>query len=324
MLPTSPLVDLFVNQTQQANAMPTSPWQQELMATVNPEKLKQQNIAQAIAKASQALATTPGNFLTGASAAAGAGATSYLDGQQQNDMQRTAALRQIEEAQRGDQDQRLRRLAAAIGIQQGEDNTIYNRERDAVGDERWTVEQAGRDEDRAERRRIADENLKIRREQNAELNKWRAEKVLVDRKKAQIRKDAGGDPVRETGLRLRAIHEDIMDYRKLLDSFQFSELTPDEKNEALKQREIELMQFYGIDPATRTMTDGGATPPTPAPASPPPAGAGAPGKTDKGDAAAKPKPSDALQQARDAIARGANPDAVRQRLIENGYDASGL
>lgn len=33
---------------------------------------------------------------------------------------------------------------------------------------------------------------------------------------------------------------------------------------------------------------------------------------------------DPLQAARDAIARGADPEAVRQRLMENGYDPSGL
>jgi NAD(P)H-hydrate repair Nnr-like enzyme with NAD(P)H-hydrate epimerase domain len=34
--------------------------------------------------------------------------------------------------------------------------------------------------------------------------------------------------------------------------------------------------------------------------------------------------SDPLEAARDAISRGADPEAVRQRLIDNGIDPAGL
>jgi hypothetical protein len=43
-----------------------------------------------------------------------------------------------------------------------------------------------------------------------------------------------------------------------------------------------------------------------------------------GSGQAKPQAGGALDAARDAIKRGADPEAVRKRLQENGIDASGL
>ena len=109
------LYQTFLGQTNDALSQQQQPWQQELMASVNPEKTKQQNIRQAIAQASMALATTPGNFLQGLSAAAGTGANSYLQAQQGAQQDRVRALQLTQALQQKEQDRRLSLLMGAIG-----------------------------------------------------------------------------------------------------------------------------------------------------------------------------------------------------------------
>ena len=52
------LLSAIMGQTDTALNAPPAPWQQELLETVNPEKVKRQNIARALAKASTAMWTT--------------------------------------------------------------------------------------------------------------------------------------------------------------------------------------------------------------------------------------------------------------------------
>ncbi len=143
--PMDALLQTFLGQTQQMNQMQApsqegSPWQQELLETVNPEKVKRQNIARALAQASQALASTPGNFLQGVSAAASTGANSYLTGRDEAQQQRVKVMQAIDQAQRQDQDRRLARMQDALGIGRGITNDQYGRQRDAVGDQRYADE----------------------------------------------------------------------------------------------------------------------------------------------------------------------------------------
>lgn len=110
------LYSTFLGQTTSAYNQPESPWQQELMASVNPEKTRRDNIKRALAQASMALATTPGNFLTGLSAAAGTGANAYLQAQDDAEQQRMKAMQLVQMAQQKDQDRRLSLLMGAIGV----------------------------------------------------------------------------------------------------------------------------------------------------------------------------------------------------------------
>lgn len=110
------LYSTFLGQTTSAYNQPESPWQQELMASVNPQKTRADNIKRALAQASMALATTPGNFLTGLSAAAGTGANAYLQGQDEAEQNRMKAMQLVQMAQQKDQDRRLSLLMGAIGV----------------------------------------------------------------------------------------------------------------------------------------------------------------------------------------------------------------
>jgi hypothetical protein len=51
---------------------------------------------------------------------------------------------------------------------------------------------------------------------------------------------------------------------------------------------------------------------------------GTPASAPSGASATRPAAADVIAQARDAIARGAPPDAVRQRLREHGFDSSAV
>ena len=110
------LYALFQGQTNTALNQPQQPWQNELMASVNPDKQRHDNIRMALAQASQALATTPGNFLAGLSAAAGTGANSYLQAKQNSEDARIKAMQITALAQPQQQDRRLQLLHDAIGV----------------------------------------------------------------------------------------------------------------------------------------------------------------------------------------------------------------
>lgn len=135
------LYSTFLGQTNTALNQPESPWQQELMASVNPDKVRRENIKQALAQASMALATTPGNFLTGLTAAAGVGANSYLQAKQGAEQDRMKAMQLVQMAQQKDQDRRLSLLMGAIGV----NNDIVNA--------------SDRKEDRALRRKESDARI---------------------------------------------------------------------------------------------------------------------------------------------------------------------
>ena len=110
------LYSTFLGQTTSAYNQPEAPWQQELMQSVNPEKVRRDNIKRALAQASMTLATTPGNFLTGLSAAAGTGANSYLQAQDDAEQNPMKAMQLVQLAQQKDQDRRLSLLMGAIGV----------------------------------------------------------------------------------------------------------------------------------------------------------------------------------------------------------------
>lgn len=110
------LYNTFLGQTNDALGAQDSPWQQELMESVNPDKVKRQNIMRAIAQASQTLATTPGDFLSGISAAVGSGANSYLQAQDGAQQDRLQAMRVVQAAQQQQQDRRLQLLHDALGV----------------------------------------------------------------------------------------------------------------------------------------------------------------------------------------------------------------
>lgn len=111
-----PLYETFMARTNDALNQPDQPWQQELMESVNPEKVKRQNVMRALAQASQTLATTPGNFLAGLSAAAGTGANSYLNAQEGAEQDRMRAMQLVQAAQQKSEDRRLALLSDALGV----------------------------------------------------------------------------------------------------------------------------------------------------------------------------------------------------------------
>ncbi|MEN6539139.1 MAG: hypothetical protein ABFC67_05965, partial [Mizugakiibacter sp.] len=114
------LIASIMGQTQTALDAPAAPWQQELLETVNPEKVKRQNIARALAQASTAMATTPGNFLAGVSAAASTGADSYLTARDEAETERARVQQLVQMQQQRDQDRRLDLLMGALGVQRNQ------------------------------------------------------------------------------------------------------------------------------------------------------------------------------------------------------------
>lgn len=164
MDPLQQIISAISGETAQANSMAPAPWQQELLETVNPEKVKKQRIAQAIAKASQAMATTPGNFLQGVSAAATTGANDYLMSKEQTDMDRVRAMQAVDLDRQRQRETRLRRLYDQYGLLSGEDDKTYRRDF-AEGEQKYrrdrdTIVDADRAEERADRQ----EDRKLRRE----------------------------------------------------------------------------------------------------------------------------------------------------------------
>lgn len=125
------LIASFTGETTNALNSGEKPWQQELLETVNPAKQKRRNIARALAQASTTLAQTPGDFLTGLSAAAATGADAYITGRDQDEEQRTKVQQLIQMATQKDQDRRLNLIMDAIGVQRN----IASDQREAAQDE---------------------------------------------------------------------------------------------------------------------------------------------------------------------------------------------
>ena len=110
------LYNTFLGQSQEAMNQPEQPWQQELMETVNPDKVRRDNMKLALLRASQAMSATPGNFLHSLAAGLGAGAESYLTNKQDAEDQRVKAMQIVQAAQQNQQDRRLKLLYGAIGV----------------------------------------------------------------------------------------------------------------------------------------------------------------------------------------------------------------
>jgi hypothetical protein len=121
------LISAFTAQSQAALTSDTSPWQQELLETVNPEKQRRRNIAKALQQASLAMAQTRGSFLDGLSAAAATGAGSYITGQQENE-DYAAKVRQAVALERAkQQDRRLELLYRTIGVKRDQEADARNK-----------------------------------------------------------------------------------------------------------------------------------------------------------------------------------------------------
>lgn len=199
-----------------------APWQNELLESVNPEKVRKRNIAQALLKASQALATTPGNFLQGVSAAASSGADSYITDRDNAEQERLKTLQLVQMARQKDQDRRLSLLMDAIGVQQKQDDTLYSRGRDTKSDERQAKADA-----RAERESQARTNYYNRRGVTAP--------GAVGLSEAQVQTN-----------RRAARKEFITERDNLNESLKSGEITPEDMSQQLEEKQIEIERYYGV------------------------------------------------------------------------------
>lgn len=164
-----PLLDAILGQTNQiaTDAQQPPAWQDDLMASVDPAEMRNQSIRKALAQASMALATTPGNFLQGVAAAAGTGANAYLQGRDEDTLRRVKTMQMINQAQQQSADRRLRALMDAFGVQSGQ-------EADRLGRERA-------ERDFEYRRNIDQRNFDYRRQQDDRLFDYRGENDEANR-----------------------------------------------------------------------------------------------------------------------------------------------
>lgn len=289
MIDLKPLVDQFIGSSGQLSIAPSQQvsWQDELMKTIDPERERRKNIAQALLSASAALASTPGNFLQGLSSAAVQGATAYNQGRDAIDQRRTAGLRMIDQDRQQQEDRRLEQLYRTFGIA----DRYNDSERAAANDQRDFNYRKGRDEKQdaftEKRIAIADRNAASRAGIPKGLNFATGENLKM-RKYAQL------------GLNRNDFFDDA--------------------EKAAAQAEYDAYAEMVDQEVARGRS--GESKPTPAPTvqNPDqgilPNQSGTPEKT----GALKTPPQDVLMQAEEAIRRGADPAAVRQRLIDNGYD----
>jgi hypothetical protein len=115
------LINTLTAQSQAAMGTDTSPWQQELLETINPEKQRRRNIAKAIQQASLAMAQTRGSVLDGLSAAAATGAGSYITGQQESEDYAAKVKQAMAIDQTKQQDRRMAMLLDAIGVRRNQE-----------------------------------------------------------------------------------------------------------------------------------------------------------------------------------------------------------
>lgn len=121
------LISAFTGQIQSALANDTSPWQQELLESINPEKQRRRNIARALQQASQAMVQTRGTLMDGLSAAAATGANAYVTGRE-NEEDYAAKVRQALAMDRAkQQDRRLALLMDAIGVRRNQEADARNK-----------------------------------------------------------------------------------------------------------------------------------------------------------------------------------------------------
>lgn len=238
----------FLGQTNDAMNEPAAPWQQELMETVSPQKVRAQNIKRALAQASLALATTPGNFLTGLSAAASTGANAYLTAQDDSEQQRMRAMQLVQMAQQKDQDRRLSLLHDAIGVRRN-----------------------------LQSEKIADEERQYRRGRDAKADERqkRLDDSLIDyRNRPRSGGASGGLTQNQIGVFKRDIRRQMDAERKRLEEeAKLDEsITPEAIEQQLDEYRIELEDYYGI-----SGDDGAAPTPTVPNGSEPSASAGGSG-----------------------------------------------
>lgn len=216
------LYQTFLGQTNEALNEPPAPWQQELLETVNPDKVRRQNIKRALAQASMALATTPGNFLTGLSAAAGMGANAYLTAQDDSEQQRMRAMQLVQVAQQKDKDRRLALLQDALGVgrnlqsdQIAEDERQYRRGRDAKSD--------------ARQERLDDSLIQYRQRPRTSSGTDNLSQNQISVIKGRIRREMEAER------------------RRLEDQAEMDEtLTPEAIEQQMNDLQIELEDYYGI------------------------------------------------------------------------------
>lgn len=218
------IYNTFMGQTDSALNAPEQPWQQELLETVNPEKVKRQSIKKALAQASMAMATTPGNFLTGLSAAASTGANSYIDAQDQAEQDRIKAQQLIQVAQQKQQDRRLSLLMDAIGV----DRNLKSDKRE----EAETTYRHGRDAKSDARQEKLDNSLISYREKGRNGNASGLSPAQVQTTKRTIRKE------------LDDLEKSLRKPDPLSDAPPLSE---EEIQQKLEERKAMLGNYYGID-----------------------------------------------------------------------------
>lgn len=307
-----PSLDELINQytTIAQGPMPSEDvsWQQELLKTVDPEHARKQAIRQALAKASMTLATTPGNFLTGLSAAAATGANEWANAQPEMDQRRMQVLNTLRQMNQQNVDQRLGRISDMIQMRRGINS-----------DARQADEQSYD-------RQMKEREFGLRESQAMGNEAYRQGRLEIARQKAEqdARKiDAaigapgasGPKTFQQRRLALDSITKAVQAYRETLgDPRWMGEEERAAASHQVQEYEATLFTRYGIDPATGAFVDPGMSggmqsskPPTTSKFGPD-----------------RPSQDDAINEARAAIARGADRAKVIERLKSMGYDASGL
>lgn len=241
--PLDSMYQTFLGQTTEALNQPTAPWQQELMESVNPDKVRRENIKKALAQASMALATTPGDFLTGLSAAAGTGANAYLTAKDDAEQNRMKAMQIAQAANQQAQDRRLQLLYNAIGVNRdiksaetAAEETAYKRGRDAKADERQA-------------------RLDTRADAESE-----ARTAYYNRRGTGITADGTGMTSGQVLTTKRAIRRELDGYEKELRDSGINDPLPEEEiQRRLDDRRMELEDYYGItmDAETPQTVSGG-------------------------------------------------------------------
>jgi len=282
--PLSSLLSTFLTETQNANSRAPAAWQQELLETIDPVKQKKRNFARALAQASQALATTPGNFLTGLSTAASAGANSYIDGRDRNDLARVAAMREIDQARRGESDDALARMERALGVGLRVDDRNYRTKRDTQQD---LIAEEDRDYTRKRNERT---DARLDRQAQS-LDTYRRERNELAQAKAGIDSAIGAVPGAPLTRNQRRMAIDSInrfatafEERRLEEIDADYSLSPEEKQVArsrvAQEKSVykdELYREYGVDRSAPSspaadqqsiLPEQNATP-APAPAQPP-------------------------------------------------------
>lgn len=271
------LLQAITGQTQQMNAAPPAAWQQSLTQAVDPAKMKREAIAKALATAGRAMATTPGNFLTGLSAGITGGADQYLAQRDANEQRRLAAQMEIDKAQRGDQEARWRLITDLFGITRGVENDEYGRSRDRLGDARTAEnDKYNRSRDKVGDARYEDEQNWNRGRQKR-LDDLASERVEIARERAKIDAERvglksgslAGKPLSEwqQAQVRRDIEREVADFMDNLPT-TYTEEDRQANEKAIAEYRTRMYQIQNFDPSTgqylggqgSASTTGGAPP----------------------------------------------------------------